>query len=63
VPKPLAMQTLILLVLLLLGTVVCTGLAGAVTLRWRLPWREALIYFGLASHPQDTARDATRQPG
>ena len=52
--KPLAMQTLILFVLMALGTVVCGALAFAVTRRWRLPWRAALEYFGLAPYPHET---------
>ena len=48
------MQTLILFVLMALGTVVCGALAFALTRRWRLPWRAALEYFGLAPYPHET---------
>lgn len=48
------MQTLILFLLLALGTAVCVGLALAVTRRWRLPWRAALQYFGIAPYPHET---------
>jgi len=50
---PLLVQTLLLLALMLVGAGVCAAAARAVTLRYRLPWREALVYFGLAPDPRD----------
>lgn len=47
------MQTLLLLIALGLGTVLCAVAARAVTVRYRLPWREALMYFGLAAYPDE----------
>lgn len=47
------MQTILLLTMMAAGAVVCALAARAVTLRYRLPWREALVYFGLAPEPDD----------
>jgi hypothetical protein len=48
------MQTLLLFVLMTVGAILCAVLGRAVTLRYRLPWREALLYFGLAAEPDET---------
>jgi hypothetical protein len=47
------MQTLALLLLMGAGTVACALLVRAVTLRWQLPWRQALMYFGIAPYPHE----------
>ena len=44
---------LALLILLLVGVLVCALAGRAITLRWRLPWRESLMYFGLAPYPYE----------
>ena len=49
------MQTLALLVLLAGGAVVCVLATRTITLRWQFPWREALMYFGLAPYPHEVA--------
>lgn len=59
---PLVVETLALLFLMAVGVALCAGAARAITVRYRLPWREALVYFGLAPHPHDSAgRRAARR--
>ena len=36
-----------------LGIVLCALLARAAIVRWNLPWRDALMYFGLAPYPDE----------
>jgi hypothetical protein len=47
------MQTLALLFLLCVGVVVCALSARALALHWRVPWREALMYFGVIPYPHE----------
>ena len=35
------------------GIVLCAVLARLIVRRWRLPWREALMYFGLMPYPDE----------
>ena len=37
-----------------LGLVLCVVLARTIIVRYRLPWRAALMYFGLARYPDET---------
>ena len=48
------MQTFALLFLMGVGVVVSAAAVRAITLRWRLPWREALMYFGVVPYPHET---------
>ena len=50
---PLIVQMLLLLFLMGAGAVACAAAGRALTLRFRLPWREALMYFGLAPYPDE----------
>lgn len=34
-----------------LGIVLCAVLSGMLVRRYHLPWRQALVYFGLAPYP------------
>ncbi len=43
------------MLLFLLGVGLCLLLAGWLMRRWRLPLRQALIYFGLLPHPDEVA--------
>ena len=36
-----------------LGFVVCVVVARAIILRYRLPWRATLMYFGLVPYPEE----------
>ena len=36
-----------------LGLVLCVVVVRAIVLRYRLPWRATLIYFGLLPHPEE----------
>jgi hypothetical protein len=47
------MQVLALLIFLAGGVVLCALAIRAITVRYRLPWREALQYFGLAPYPHE----------
>lgn len=47
------MQSLFFVVFLALGTVTCLVLGHRLIERRQLPWREALVYFGLAADPAD----------
>jgi hypothetical protein len=49
------MQTLALLFLMGVGVVVCVLSARALVVHWRLPWREALMYFGIVPYPHESA--------
>ncbi len=42
-----------LVLLFLAGIVVCVLVGGWIVRRWRLPLRQALIYFGLLPHPDE----------
>jgi len=50
------MQNLEFVISFGLGIVICAIAAAALVARWQLPWREALVWFGLAA---DDGRDAT----
>lgn len=52
-----------LLLLFLAGIVVCVLVGTLIVRRWRLPLRQALIYFGLLPHPDEVAlpRKPTRR--
>jgi hypothetical protein len=54
------MQAIFFLVFLILGAVVCVILARELVERRRLPWREALVYFGLAADPADAPYSGPR---
>jgi hypothetical protein len=41
--------------LFLAGIVLCVVVGGWIVRRWRLPLRQALIYFGLLPHPDEGA--------
>ena len=47
------METLALLFLMCVGIVVCAISARALVMRWQLPWREALMYFGVIPYPHE----------
>lgn len=36
-----------------MGLVVCVGVARAIIVRYRLPWRATLMYFGLVPYPDE----------
>jgi hypothetical protein len=50
------MQMVYLMVAWALGLGVCVALGRFITLRYRLPWRAALMYFGLAAYPDELRR-------
>ena len=50
---PLIVETILLLILMAAGAVACAAAGRALTVRFRLPWREALMYFGLAPYPDE----------
>lgn len=35
------------------GVLVCAAIARRITVRYRLPWRAALMYFGLLDYPDE----------
>jgi hypothetical protein len=43
------MQELEFVISFALGSIVCTAAAVVLVARWELPWREALVWFGLIS--------------
>lgn len=49
------MQALFLLTAMVAGALACGLIVRAVTLHWQLPWREALMYFGVAPYPHETS--------
>ena len=49
------MQTLALLFLMGVGVAICAWAGRAITLHWQLPWREALMYFGVIPYPHELA--------
>ena len=44
-----------------LGLVLCVMLTRAIVLRWRLPWRATLMYFGLLPYPDEVLLRARRR--
>lgn len=46
-------QLLFLVVGLTLGLVACVVVARAIIVRYRLPWRATLMYFGLVPYPDE----------
>ena len=46
-------DVLYLLVGWALGLVLCVVMVRAIVVRYRLPWRATLIYFGLLPHPEE----------
>ena len=59
------MQQLVILALgWSVGVVVCAVLVRRVTLRLGLPWRAALMYFGVVPYPEELAiADRRNAPG
>ena len=45
-----------------LGLVMCVALARAVIVRYRLPWRATLMYFGLVPYPDEVLLPSQRRP-
>jgi hypothetical protein len=45
-----------------LGVVVCVVAARAVILRYRLPWRATLMYFGLVPYPEEVVLQRHPRP-
>jgi hypothetical protein len=58
------MQALALFVFLCFGAALCVTVTAVVVALWRLPWREALMYFGLAPYPHEqlAAVETDRDP-
>ena len=55
------MQSLFFVVFLAIGAVTCVALGRRLIERRQLPWREALVYFGLAADPADRREIAARE--
>ena len=49
---------------MVVGIVLCAVLARLIVRRWRLPWRQALMYFGLMPYPDEAPlkRPAPAEP-
>lgn len=52
------MQAMGLMIFFAGGAVLCVALCVMAVSRLRLPWQEALVYFGLAAHPDELERQA-----
>ena len=45
-----------------LGLVVCVVVARAIIVRYRLPWRATLMYFGLVPYPDEVLLPRSPRP-
>jgi hypothetical protein len=45
-----------------LGLVMCVALARTIILRYRLPWKATLMYFGLVPYPDEVLLPRQRRP-
>jgi len=54
------MQNLEFVISFGLGIVLCTIAATVLVIHWQLPWREALVWFGLAAYEDRDVHSAAR---
>jgi hypothetical protein len=47
---------------MVLGLVMCVALARTIILRYRLPWKATLMYFGLVPYPDEVLLPRQRRP-
>jgi hypothetical protein len=45
-----------------LGLAMCVALARTIILRYRLPWKATLMYFGLVPYPDEVLLPRQRRP-